>query len=84
MTDQRRGIWVPRVDSEGRVAVDEHGIPVERWQATTRQQRRNGWKELLGHCTRNGALTHSSGLSRAERRRRARELWREGQRAQGR
>lgn len=83
-TDQRRGIWNPKVDSAGRIVTDEHGRPVEQWVPTTRQQRRQGWKELAGHCTRNGKLVQAQGLSRAERRRRARELWRQGQRVQGR
>jgi hypothetical protein len=84
VTDQRRGIWQPKVDSEGRIITDEHGRPVEEWVPTTRQLRRAGFRELVGHATRNGQLVRAAGLSRAERRRRARELWRAGQDAQAR
>lgn len=83
-TDQRRGIWQPKLDEEGRIVTDANGKPVETWVQTTRAQRRAGWKELTGHATRNGKLVRADGLSRAERRRRARELWRAGQREQGR
>lgn len=82
--DQRRGIWVTKLDSEGRVVYGDDGRPVEVWKATTRKQRRSGWKELLGHATRNGALVSAVDGSRAERRSRARDYWRAGQRAQGR
>lgn len=74
--DQRRGIWVPEQQADGTFA--------EVWRPTTRQQRRAGWRELIGHSTRNGALVSAKNGNRAERRRRARELWRAGQRSQGR
>jgi len=84
MIDQRRGIWQPKLDECGRIITDANGRPVEVWVQTTRQQRRDGWREFAGHCTRNGRLVAAEGLNRAERRRRARELWRAGQAAQGR